>query len=179
MVDSVYFNARDEIILFVNSTDEFDFTYGLIFKLIRNGSAWVSKFLQLTTPFGSKISFCENQYSLYIAYKNLSGNPSQVLKYDGGSLYFAGLLAPFKTYLNRKIVNYGPDGVFNGTIPATGGYYARIWARFTDLNGNIINGPYVQSEIKLQTGFTVTTTNFSDLGGPALFLITTSASDFY
>lgn len=174
LIDSIYFNARDEILLFVNNIT----AAGDVYKLTRNGSSWTSKYLQLVNAFGSKVSFCENQYAIYIAYKDGFGNPAAVLKYDGSSLYSPGLLAPWRSYLNKKIVNYGTDGIFNGTIPSTDGYYARIWAKYTDVNGNVINGPYVQSEIKLQTGFTVTNRNFSDLGGPALFLITTNASDF-
>lgn len=159
--DIISYRSGDKLLAFTN-----DGTFENIWELSKSGGLYISKLLS-TIGIGQArfpVSYTEVSRNLYFTFKNNKGNiglNNRVFKYDGCFLYSSGLLVPYNTKSNSQIVKEGAGGVFSG-IASSSGYYVRVYPKFTDNNGLVTFGPYLQSLSMWNTGSTVTLSSWSN-----------------
>lgn len=169
--DMIYYSDKDEIILFVLDTTI------KVYALARSGGNFTSRLLSGTCPYTYSssamfpVSHCENQGNFYFTFADSS---QLVQKYDGSIVVNAGFLTPYNTYDSRNqiITNDFPvgNGVFIGPTSTTG-YFMRVFAKYTDYNGNISYGPYIESPLATSTTLQVKVKNFTNINGYNKYLI--------
>lgn len=164
--DLIYYSYRDEFLLFSLSSAGLpnlynlsiraykkDLTYREINTLTENNLVTITE-----SPATISISSCEINNNIYFTSTN---GAIRTLVYDGSSVRRAGLNVPYNTYdSNNLIINSGANGVFSATTGSS--YYIRAFYKYTDFNGNITYGPYIQSVNKYNNGTTVSVQNFAD-----------------
>lgn len=130
--DMIYYNSKEEFLLFNESTNVTILDKTGAVKTY-NGTNYYPLPYGVSALSNVSVSSCENSNNLY--FTNTDYN-TYVMKYDGGSIYRAGLLTPRNSGAN------GAD-IYPSYSASTDGN-TRIFYSFKDLNGNIIYSPYVQ-----------------------------------
>lgn len=158
--DFIYYSFKNEYLLFSITPTALTNVYTLSIKAYKSDLTYreinTLSANQLVTivdsPASISISYCEVNNNIYFTATN---GCTKTLVYDGSSVRAAGLDVPYNLYdTNGLIINSGANGVF----PAVTGtsYYIRVFYKYTDHNGNITYGPYIQSVNKYNNGAIIT-----------------------
>lgn len=133
--DMIYYNSKEEFLLFNESTNVTILNKSGVTKSY-NGNSYYPLPYGISALSNVSISSCENSNNLY--FTNTDYN-TYVMKYDGGNIYRAGLPTP------RNSATNGTDNY--PSYSASVAEYSRIFYSYKDLNGNIIYSPYVQLSV--------------------------------
>lgn len=160
--DVIYYSFKNEKLVFKLETTGLPTVYtlriyayksDLTFRSINTLSENSSVIINDPSPSIS-ISYCEMNNNIYFTATNGCIKP---LVYDGSYVRSAGLFVPANGYdADNLIINSGANGVFSATTGTS--YYVRCFYKYTDMNGNITYGPYIQSKNKYNVSTTITTT---------------------
>lgn len=131
--DMVYYNSKEEFLLFNQSTNVTILDKNGATKSY-NGNSYYPLPYGISALSNVSISYCENSNNLY--FTNTDYN-TYVMKYDGGHIYRAGLPTPRKSQVSKL-------DTFPTMTNGTSGFYTRIFYSYKDINGNVTYSPYVQ-----------------------------------
>lgn len=145
--DMIYYNSKEEFLLFNESTNVTILNKNGAVKQY-NGTNYYPLPAGISALSNVSISFCENSNNLY--FTNTDYN-TYIMKYDGGSIYRAGLPTPRKT----STTSYDFYPTFTNPV----GGFCRFFYSYKDLNGNVTLSPYYQPTSNTVGGSSVLSVN--------------------
>lgn len=132
--DMVYYNSKNEFLLFQNGSSNIQILDSLGTLKSYNGSTSIPLPSGIPALVNPSISYCENQNNLYFTNTDYT---TYVIKYDGSNIYRAGLPTP------RNSATAGQDN-YPSFTSGVAGSYTRIFYSYKDINGNVTYSPYYQ-----------------------------------
>jgi hypothetical protein len=203
--DVLYYSNKNEFLFFYQLIDVTIATLIHVYVVTKDSLNNFStrNTYQFSGAFGTSyidmfpVSSEENSLSLYFSCKPSLSSKFKILKYDGSFVVSAGLMVPqHGYYTENSAINYPSGvvgriinevipalfaGVFTGTVNAISGYYVRIIPKYTDFNGIVTYGPYLQSERSWSSGSYIhlSSSHFQSLNTYRKYLRTTASASPY